>query len=162
MNDYYPLSCSCALVHPIVSCLLNGVICPCIVVALVLLIIMHGCTVCWVNCTHLYPVPRHPAYMSSYLDLQLLHHPSKDKYSSITAYGTSKLCNLLFALQFHRNNVEQGVYCNAVHPGNLLPTNLTRDLGLMYKAAFTMARPFTKSVVSCKCLCVCVQIELSP
>ena len=91
---------------------------------------------------------RYPAYMSSYLDLQSLRHPSKDKYSSITAYGTSKLCNLLFALQFHRNNVEQAVYCNAVHPGNLLPTNLTRDSGLMCKAAFTMARPFTKSLVS--------------
>ena len=94
-------------------------------------------------------LPRYPAYVSSYLDLQLLRHPSKDRYSPITAYGTSKLCNLLFALQFHRNNVEQGVFCNAVHPGNLLPTNLTRDLGQMYKIAFTMARPFTKSVVGC-------------
>ena len=99
----------------------------------------------WLSLHH--APPRHPGYTTSCLDLQSLRHPSKDKYSAITAYGTSKLCNLLFAQQFHRNNVEHGVYCNAVHPGNLLPTNLTRDSGLMYKAAFTLARPFTKSVV---------------
>ena len=104
-----------------------------------------------VNCSklsRLHLFPRYPSYTSSYLDLQSLRHPSSDKYSAITAYGTSKLCNLLFALQFHRNYVEHGVYCNAVHPGNLLPTNLTRDSSLMCKAAFVMARPFSKSVVS--------------
>lgn len=98
---------------------------------------------------------RYPSYTSSCLDLQSLLRPSKEKYSAINAYGASKLCNLLFALQFHRNNVEHGVYCNAVHPGNLLPTNLTRDSGLMCKAAFAMARPFTKSVVSKPFYIVC-------
>lgn len=91
---------------------------------------------------------RYPANTSSQLNLQLLQNPSADKYSAITAYGASKLCNLLFMMEFHRRNVEDGVSCNAVHPGNLLPTGLPSKAGLLYQAAFAAARPFTKSVVS--------------
>ncbi len=69
------------------------------------------------------------------------------RYRAITTYGASKLCNLLFALELHRRYTEKGVACTAVHPGNLLPTQLSRGAGLFYRAAFAMARPFTKSVV---------------
>ena len=96
---------------------------------------------------------RYPSSDSSQLDLQFLQHPTADKYSAITAYGASKLCNLLFALEFHRRNVEDGISCNAVHPGNLLPTGLSSNAGFLYRVAFTAARLFTKSVVSgCGCV----------
>ncbi|XP_064394863.1 WW domain-containing oxidoreductase-like [Halichondria panicea] len=88
----------------------------------------------------------YPSYNSSQLDLQFLQHPTTKKYSAITAYGASKLCNLLFTLEYHRRNVEDGISCNAVHPGNLLPTGLSCNAGYLYQAAFTAARLFTKSV----------------
>lgn len=50
-------------------------------------------------------------------------------------------------LEFHCRYGESGISCTAVHPGNLLPTNLTKNAGCMYRAAFTFLRPFTKSVV---------------
>lgn len=40
-----------------------------------------------------------------------------------------------------------GVFCNAVHPGNMMSTSLTRNWWL-WKVIFTLVRPFTKSKVS--------------
>ncbi len=91
---------------------------------------------------------RYPSVSSSHLNLQSLRHPNKETYSAITAYGASKLCNLLFMLEFHRRYNELGVACNAVHPGNLLPTNLMRNAGCAYFCAFSLARMFTRTVVS--------------
>ena len=93
-------------------------------------------------------IPRYPSYTSSKLQLQTLQHPTRQNYSAITAYGASKLCNLLFMLEFHCRYGEEGISCTAVHPGNLLPTNLSKNAGCMYRAAFTFLRPLTKSVVS--------------
>ena len=90
---------------------------------------------------------RYPSYTSSKLQLGTLQHPTRENYSAITAYGASKLCNLLFMLEFHCHYGESGISCMAVHPGNLLPTNLTKNAGCMYRAAFTFLRPFTRSVV---------------
>jgi WW domain-containing oxidoreductase len=98
--------------------------------------------------SHSASLHRYPSDKSSKLDLHSLNHSSPAKYNPITAYGASKLCNLLFAMEFSRRYVEKGVACNAVHPGNLLPTGLSKGAGLFYRAAFAMARPFTKSVVS--------------
>ena len=91
---------------------------------------------------------RYPTNYSSKLDLQSLRRPSPSSHRPITAYGASKLCNLLFALEFHRRYVEKGVACNVVHPGNLLPTGMAGKAGLFYRMGFALARPFTKSVVS--------------
>jgi WW domain-containing oxidoreductase len=82
------------------------------------------------------------------LHIPSLPHPPKHTYTPITAYGASKLCNLLFALEFHRRFSLKGITCNAVHPGNLLATNLTRDAGILCRLSLLLARPFTKSVVS--------------
>ena len=90
-----------------------------------------------------YPTP-HP---TTPLHLSSLPHPPQHTYTPITAYGASKLCNLLFALEFHRKYSERGVSCNAIHPGNLLPTNLMRGAGFLYRLSLILARPFTKSLV---------------
>ena len=101
---------------------------------------------------------RYPSDNSSKLDLQFLQNPTpNNKYKVITAYGASKLCNLLFALEFNRRYVEDGIYCNAVHPGNILPTNLVRNAGMMYRTAFTLAKLFTKSLVSQQSI-HCIQV----
>lgn len=70
----------------------------------------------------------------------------KDKYWSIVAYNQSKLCNLLFAMEFNRRLKPKGVTCNAVHPGNLIYTSLSKNSWL-YWFFFLMARPFTKTSV---------------
>lgn len=91
---------------------------------------------------------RYPAVDSSDLPLHTLQHPSAATYSPITAYGASKLCNILFTLELHRRFADKGIFVNAVHPGNLLATNLMRDCSCHYKAALAAAKFFTKSLVS--------------
>lgn len=68
----------------------------------------------------------------------------KDKYWSIVAYNQSKLCNLLFAMELNRRFKPKGVTCNAVHPGNLIYTSLSKNSWL-YWFFFLMARPFAKT-----------------
>ena len=81
--------------------------------------------------------------------MQLVQRPSRDTYNAFAAYGSSKLCCLLFAQELHRRFAGKGVTCNSVHPGNLLSTNLMRNAGCMYKTAVILARPFTNSIVRC-------------
>ena len=71
----------------------------------------------------------------------------KDKYWSIVAYNQSKLCNLLFSMELNRRLKPKGVTCNAVHPGNLINTALSKN-SWFYWLFFLMARPFAKSSVS--------------
>ena len=90
---------------------------------------------------------RYPSVDSTELPLHTLQHPSAVTYSPTTAYGTSKLCNILFTLELHRRFSDKGIFINAVHPGNLLATNLMRDCSCFYKAGFVAAKFFTKSLV---------------
>jgi len=102
---------------------------------------------------------RYPSSYSSKLDLQSLRRASPASHRPITAYGASKLCNILFALELHRRYVEKGVACNVVHPGNLLPTGLASKAGFFYRLGFAFAKPFTKTVVSLLCqLTIVIQI----
>ena len=71
---------------------------------------------------------------------------SKDKYWSIVAYNQSKLCNLLFSMELNRRLKPKGVTCNAVHPGNLIYTSLSKN-SWFYWLFFIMARPFSKTSV---------------
>lgn len=91
---------------------------------------------------------RHPNVDSEYLDLSTLAKPPHNMYSPILAYGASKLCNILFALEVNRRFASAGITCNAIHPGNLLPTRLSRNSSLWYRLLYAMAWPFTKSLVS--------------
>ena len=81
------------------------------------------------------------------LDLDLVPTP-RSSYWSILAYGQSKLCCLLFAIELNRRLAKHGVKSYAVHPGNMVYTGLGRH-SWFYRMLFFLARPFTKSIVSC-------------
>ena len=49
-------------------------------------------------------------------------------YDTAVAYGQSKTANVLFAVEAHRRWSEQGIAANAVHPGAILDTNLSRHM----------------------------------
>ena len=82
---------------------------------------------------------------SGKVDLALLSPPKKD-YWSMLAYNRAKLCNILFSNELHRRLSPHGVTSNAVHPGNMMYTSIHRSWWLM-TFLFTLARPFTKSMV---------------
>ncbi|XP_026932311.2 WW domain-containing oxidoreductase [Acinonyx jubatus] len=73
--------------------------------------------------------------------------PSKNDYWAMLAYNRSKLCNILFSNELHRRLSPRGVTSNAVHPGNMLYSSIHRNWWV-YTLLFTLARPFTKSMVS--------------
>ncbi|KAB0406363.1 hypothetical protein E2I00_018112, partial [Balaenoptera physalus] len=73
--------------------------------------------------------------------------PSKNDYWAMLAYNRSKLCNILFSSELHRRMSPRGVTSNAVHPGNMMYSSLHRGWWV-YTLLFTLARPFTKSMVS--------------
>ena len=91
---------------------------------------------------------RHPSVDSEFLDLSSIANPPQSSYSPILAYSASKLCNLLFAMEVNRRFAGAGITCNVIHPGNLLPTHLSRNASLWYRLLHAMAWPFTKSLVS--------------
>lgn len=62
------------------------------------------------------------------------------------AYNRAKLCNVLFSNELQRRLSPHGVTSNAVHPGNMVYTSIHRSWWLM-TFLFTLARPFTKSMV---------------
>ncbi|KAL5021483.1 hypothetical protein ScPMuIL_000638 [Solemya velum] len=71
--------------------------------------------------------------------------PPQSKYSDMKAYNLSKLCNVLFMREFHKQLSPLKVTSLAVHPGNMVSTRLQRSWWL-YKLVFILARPFTKSL----------------
>uniref|UniRef100_A0A5F5Q126 WW domain-containing oxidoreductase n=1 Tax=Equus caballus TaxID=9796 RepID=A0A5F5Q126_HORSE len=72
--------------------------------------------------------------------------PSKSDYWAMLAYNRSKLCNILFSNELHRRLSPRGVTSNAVHPGNMMYSSIHRNWWV-YTLLFTLARPFTKSMV---------------
>lgn len=63
------------------------------------------------------------------------------------AYNRSKLCNILFSNELNRRLSPHGVTSNSVHPGNMIYSSIHRNWWV-YTLLFTLARPFTKSMVS--------------
>jgi NAD(P)-dependent dehydrogenase (short-subunit alcohol dehydrogenase family) len=55
-------------------------------------------------------------------------HFRQRPYDPSTAYGQSKTANSLFAVGAHRRWAAEGITVNAVHPGAILDTNLTRHM----------------------------------
>jgi NAD(P)-dependent dehydrogenase (short-subunit alcohol dehydrogenase family) len=49
-------------------------------------------------------------------------------YDPMLAYGQSKTANVLFAVEATRRWSDQGITANAVHPGAIAATNLSRHL----------------------------------
>ncbi|XP_057291040.1 WW domain-containing oxidoreductase-like [Hydractinia symbiolongicarpus] len=86
---------------------------------------------------------RYPSLYDNAFDVPNLPM-KKSEYWSIVAYNQSKLCNLLFTFELNRRLSPYGVFCNAVHPGNLVYTQLARH-SYFCKVLFTLCRPFSKS-----------------
>ena len=53
---------------------------------------------------------------------------SKRPYDAAIAYGQSKTANVLFAVDAHRRWSSEGIAVNAVHPGAIFDTNLSRHM----------------------------------
>lgn len=49
-------------------------------------------------------------------------------YNGAVAYGQSKTANVLFAVEAHRRWSSEGITANAVHPGAIFDTNLSRHM----------------------------------
>ncbi|MGO9977437.1 MAG: SDR family NAD(P)-dependent oxidoreductase [Solirubrobacteraceae bacterium] len=49
-------------------------------------------------------------------------------YDAAMAYGQSKTANILFAVEAHRRWSSEGITANAVHPGAIFDTNLSRHM----------------------------------
>jgi len=67
-------------------------------------------------------------------------------YRDWTAYGQSKMANLLFAKELSKRLAGTQKTANAVHPG-VIATNLTRHMNPVIGAVFALARPlFLKNI----------------
>ncbi|CAO1365959.1 unnamed protein product [Diamesa hyperborea] len=72
-------------------------------------------------------------------------NPSQSKFWSMMAYNNAKLCNVLFARELAKKWLHRGVCVFAVHPGNMISTNITKNWWF-YRFLFAIVRPFTKSM----------------
>eukprot|EP00088_Acartia_fossae_P027476 TRINITY_DN28239_c0_g1_i14.p1 TRINITY_DN28239_c0_g1~~TRINITY_DN28239_c0_g1_i14.p1 ORF type:complete len:413 (-),score=74.31 TRINITY_DN28239_c0_g1_i14:150-1388(-) len=70
--------------------------------------------------------------------------PLPSQFCAVDQYNISKLYCLLFAECVHNEYSKYGIRCTAVHPGNLVSTNLASSWWL-YRLIYLFARPFTKS-----------------
>ncbi|XP_022082243.1 WW domain-containing oxidoreductase-like [Acanthaster planci] len=80
---------------------------------------------------------------SNKLDLNKICLAQAD-YHSLCAYGQSKLCLILLSQHLHRRLTDRGVSSNAVHPGNMIYTNL-QSSWWGWRVLFLLARPFAKT-----------------
>lgn len=84
------------------------------------------------------------ATLSSELTKESLNPPAS-KFWSMVQYNNGKLCNVLFAHELGRRLASKGISVFAVHPGNMVSTDLSRHFWL-YRLLFAIVRPFTKSL----------------
>ena len=69
----------------------------------------------------------------------------KTGYGGLGAYGSSKMCNVLFAQELQRREVETGVVCCSLHPGALIGTSIAAGSNFAIRGFFSFASLFTKS-----------------
>ena len=65
-------------------------------------------------------------------------------YQGFRVYGQSKLMNLMFTYELARRLADSSVTANALHPG-FVATNFGKSNGALWKAMFTLSRPFSIS-----------------
>jgi len=70
--------------------------------------------------------------------------PTPSQFTPVLQHNDSKLFCLLFSKSLHTKFHRVGLCSLAVHPGNLVPTNLYRH-SLFFSIISTICRPFTKS-----------------
>jgi NAD(P)-dependent dehydrogenase (short-subunit alcohol dehydrogenase family) len=83
------------------------------------------------------------AYQRAQLDFDDLQAARK-KYSTLGAYGASKLANILFTLELARRLENINPTANCLHPG-VVATNIFRNLGTLGKLFTIVGRPFMLS-----------------
>lgn len=66
-------------------------------------------------------------------------------YNPLQFYGHSKLANALFAKELSRR-IGRGITANAVHPGVILGTQLTRNVGGPLEFIAHLMSPFSKTI----------------
>ncbi|MBV8431050.1 MAG: hypothetical protein JO244_07810, partial [Solirubrobacterales bacterium] len=80
------------------------------------------------------------AHNQGRLDLDDLQ--SERSYSAFRAYGTSKLCNILFTRELARRAPE--LHANCFHPGTIR-TGFGKNENSLWKIGITLAGPFMRS-----------------
>ena len=70
---------------------------------------------------------------------------SQASFTSMDSYNNSKLLLLMFSLEASDLWSPLGIRCVAVHPGNLISSNLSRHYW-PYRILFGLVRPFSKSL----------------
>jgi NAD(P)-dependent dehydrogenase (short-subunit alcohol dehydrogenase family) len=65
------------------------------------------------------------AHLNSGIDFDDIHFDRRD-YDPALAYAQSKTANVLFAVEATKRWADEGITVNAVHPGAILATSLTR------------------------------------
>jgi WW domain-containing oxidoreductase len=69
---------------------------------------------------------------------------SEETFSSLTAYGQAKLCNVLYANELQRRFGAQGFSACSLHPGALITTEIGRYSGVL-GLLVSLVSPFTKN-----------------
>ena len=80
------------------------------------------------------------------ISAEYLSPPTSSRFVPLIAYNDSKLCNVLFASQLNKRMSRHNVFCNSLHPGNMISTRISRNWWF-YRLVFAAVRPFTKSPV---------------
>jgi len=78
----------------------------------------------------------------------LLEHvvfPRKSSFGLLATYGSTKLCNVLFAQQLHKTDSVNMVAACSLHPGNMIATDFQRNSAPL-KLLSRVISPFTKSM----------------
>lgn len=68
----------------------------------------------------------------------------KSNYSSLKAYGLSKLCNIMFTHELAKRHDSTSIKANALHPG-VVGTHLADEASLWMKAMYIIGKPFMRS-----------------
>lgn len=71
------------------------------------------------------------------LDFDDLQH--EQRYSAMSAYQKSKLCNLYFTFELARRGAQDGITANALHPG-FVASNFGNNNGFLMRAALGLAK----------------------
>lgn len=82
-------------------------------------------------------------------------------YDALLAYGQSKTANVLFAVEASRRWVADGITANAVHPGTIKATDLSRYMDPKLMAAL-VAAPFFKDKSIAQGAATSVLVATSP
>ena len=67
-------------------------------------------------------------------------------YNHLTAYGESKLANILHAAELQRRYGGEGIKAYSLHPGLITSTELTREITSIQAMVFAVLAMFSKTI----------------